>query len=108
MLAEGTLPEQGIMDYVPPDTANPDLAETIYIDHFGNVMTGIRACSCPSIKGIAVNGVEHTLHRTYADVPVGESFCYANANGLIEIAVNQARAADQYELTLGQPVELIV
>ncbi len=108
MLAEGSLPEQQRLDYKPPATTQADMAETIYIDHFGNVMTGLRARNYPTLRAISVNGVEHALHRTYTDVAVGKSFCYANANGLIEIAMNKGRAADQHAIAIGQPVEIIV
>ena len=42
--------------------------------------------------------------RTFGDVPVGDAFWYANANGLAEIAVNQGRADRALGLELGAPV----
>jgi S-adenosylmethionine hydrolase len=44
--------------------------------------------------------------RTFAEAAVGEAFWYANANGLVEVAVNQGHAAALLGLALGTPVEL--
>jgi S-adenosyl-L-methionine hydrolase (adenosine-forming) len=81
-----------------------DLPEIVYIDHFGNAMTGMRAASLPPGARLAVSG--HVLHRgtTFSDVPPGVAFWYENANGLAEIAVNAGRAEGVLGLTVGAPV----
>lgn len=40
--------------------------------------------------------------RTFSDVPKGSGFCYENANGLVEIAVNCGRADRQFDLAGGR------
>jgi S-adenosylmethionine hydrolase len=81
-----------------------DLAQIIYIDRFGNAMTGIRA------KILSDNDVmqigEATLGRatTFADVSPGTAMWYENSSGLAEIAVNQGRADDHFGLTVGTEV----
>lgn len=82
-----------------------DLAEVIYIDPYGNAVTGLRARQFPH-RRVTVNGVALQRCRTFADVPVGTPFCYENANGLLEIAVNQGRADTQLQLRIGSPVSL--
>ncbi|MCI0590904.1 MAG: SAM-dependent chlorinase/fluorinase [Gammaproteobacteria bacterium] len=83
-----------------------DLPEVIYIDHFGNAMTGLRACTLADDASISL-GQRLLVHaRTFSDVPVGQGFWYENANGLVEIAVNQGRADDALGLKIGDPVGL--
>lgn len=83
-----------------------DLAEVIYIDGFGNAMTGLRADRVAAATGLIVGGVHLARARTFSDVPEGAAFCYQNANGLIEIAVNQGRASERLGLKVGTPVEI--
>lgn len=80
-----------------------DLAEVIYIDHFGNAMTGLRAGTVPTGAVVEAAGRRMTRARTFADVAPGEPFWYENANGLVEIAVNGGRA-DRLGLGIGSPV----
>ncbi|MBL8658287.1 MAG: SAM-dependent chlorinase/fluorinase [Rhodospirillales bacterium] len=81
-----------------------DLAEIIYIDGFGNAITGIRAAAVPPEAGLSAGGMRIGRARTFSDVPAGSLLCYENANGLLEIAANQGRAADRLELSVGAPV----
>lgn len=83
-----------------------DLARIIYVDVYGNAMTGLRAGSLPESALLIANGYEVRHGRTFADVVEGEGFWYANSNGLVEIAVNRGRADRDLELELGMPVEV--
>ena len=58
-------------------------------------------------QNIAVGGQPLPRARTFGEVPVGQAFWYENANGLVEIAVNQGNAAHQLGLALGSPVRAI-
>lgn len=83
-----------------------DLAEVIYVDHFGNAMTGLRAAVvAPAAVLVAGRQLPHAV--TFGAVAVGEGFWYENANGLVELAVNQGSAAQQLGLAIGTPVEVI-
>lgn len=75
-----------------------DLAAVIYIDSFGNALTGMRSSQADRI---AVNGQPVNMSNTYSEVEVGHSFAYVNSNGLIEIAVNQGSAAESLGLSVG-------
>lgn len=86
-----------------PDWPN-DLAEIIYIDGYGNAITGIRAIALAEGLGVAVAGTRVPRGRTFSDVPPGTFLCYENANGLIEIAACQGRAADALGLEPGVAV----
>ncbi len=81
-----------------------DLAEVIYIDAFGNAMTGIRATSFEAGTVLRVGGAEVARARTFGDVPKGAALCYANSGGLVEIAVNGGRADTMLGLGIGTPV----
>jgi S-adenosyl-L-methionine hydrolase (adenosine-forming) len=83
-----------------------DLAEIVYIDRYGNAMTGLRAACLANDAQLAVRGRLLRRARTFSDVPTREAFWYANANGLAEIAVNTGRAADALTLAIGTPVEI--
>lgn len=78
-----------------------DLNEVVYVDHFGNCMTGIRAGMPADIGTIQVNGISVPFADTFSAVPEGTVFWYNNSQGLIEIAVNGGSAADQLSLGTG-------
>jgi S-adenosylmethionine hydrolase len=84
-----------------------DLAEIVYVDHFGNAMTGLRASMLAGEARLAVAG--RTLERatTFSDRPPGTAFWYENSNGLAEIAVNRGRADRDLGLGIGSVVEII-
>jgi S-adenosylmethionine hydrolase len=83
-----------------------DLAEIIYIDHFGNAMTGFRAVALPPDARLAAGGRVLERAQTFSDRKPGEAFWFENANGLAEIAVNQGRADVDLGLRIGSAVEL--
>jgi len=69
-----------------------DLGEVIYVDHFGNLVTGLRACKVPRDRGLVINGRAVRYARVFSDVKLGEVFWYENSLGLVEIAANSASA----------------
>ena len=83
-----------------------DLAEIIYLDHFGNAMTGLRAAKLASKTRLAVGGQVLARARTFFDVPEGAAFWYENANGLAEIAVNGGRADRELDLAIRSEVKV--
>jgi S-adenosylmethionine hydrolase len=85
-----------------------DLDEVVYIDHFGNAMTGLRAATLPPDAKLGVAGQLLQRAGTFSDRPVGTAFWYENSNGLVEIAVNRGRADRDLSLAIGSPVEMIL
>ncbi len=83
-----------------------DLPELVYLDRFGNAATGLRAASLPADAVLSVGGQELGRARTFSDVAPGTAFWYENANGLAEIAANQARADRLLGLKVGDSVEV--
>lgn len=83
-----------------------DLAEAIYIDGFGNVMTGLRAAGLSERARVEAAGKLFSRVRTFGDVAESQGFWYENSLGLVEIAVNAGSAARQYGIEAGTPVAL--
>jgi S-adenosylmethionine hydrolase len=81
-----------------------DLPNIIYIDTFGNAMTGIRAETLNHDTAIRISGEKVRWARTFSEVAAGNGFWYENANGLVEIAVNRGNADKVYQLKLGDEV----
>ena len=78
-----------------------DLGEIIYIDRYGNAMTGLRGSFVKPTFALRVNHVYLELAQTFSDVPKGTAFWYVNSNGLVEIAVNQGSAAEMLGIEVG-------
>jgi S-adenosylmethionine hydrolase len=81
-----------------------DLAEIVYVDHYGNAMTGLRAARVPEHAELEVAGTRIRRGRTFADVPAGQPLWYENANGIAEIGINGGQAAARFNLRPGIPV----
>lgn len=80
------------------------LAEVIYIDHYGNAMTGLRADALKADAVLQVGGVGLSRATRFADVAADEAFWYPNSSGLAELAVNGGNAARHLSLEIGSPV----
>ncbi len=89
---------------VVDDSWPDDYACIVYVDHFGNAMTGIRGAVLPRDAVLGVKSWRIAYARTYAEAPPGVPFWYENANGLVEIAINGGRAVDLLHLCPGEPV----
>lgn len=83
-----------------------DLPEIVYVDHYGNAITGLRAGQLPDGADLVAAGRRVSRARTFSDVPDGEALWYENANGLAEIAVNGGRADAVLDLDVGSPVSV--
>lgn len=83
------------------------LQEVIYLDHYGNAMTGLPAEELDEGTDIIVG--THVLRhaRTFSAADRGCAFWYSNSCGLIELAVNQGRADDQLDLAVGSQFTII-
>lgn len=83
-----------------------DLPAVIYIDHFGNAMTGLRADVLGAETVLQIGRHRVSRARTFSEAAPGAVFWYENANGLAEIAVNRGRADRVLGLSLGDSVEV--
>jgi S-adenosyl-L-methionine hydrolase (adenosine-forming) len=104
MLARGDSPPGPEHELTRRPDWPDDLPRVIYIDHYGNVMTGLRAAVLSPGAELLAAGRRLARARTFSDVPPGTAFWYENANGLAEIAVNAGRADRTLGLAAGEVV----
>ena len=83
-----------------------DLAEIVYIDHYGNAMTGMRGETVAATATLVCGGRTIAPARTFSSVPPDTALWYVNSNGLVEIAINGGRADRLIGLAIGSKVEL--
>ena len=85
----------------------PERERVIYVDHYGNAMTGIPARLVVESDVLSVNG--HVLGRAgvFSEVPKGQAFWYVNSLELVEIAVNGGSAAEKLGIGVGMPVSWV-
>jgi S-adenosylmethionine hydrolase len=108
MVASGHFPEDKLkaVDDLAISFGEEDLAQLIYIDHYGNAMTGLRAARIPHTSTLKVaNHVLRYVH-TFAEGEHNAAFWHRNSIGLLEIACNSSSAAQLLNLEVGQAVEL--
>jgi S-adenosylmethionine hydrolase len=86
---------------------NDDLAQIVYIDHYGNAFTGLRAAEIPQHAKIGVTGRTVPHARVFSVAAPGEAVWYENSIGLVEIAVNRGSASRVLELSVGDAVHVL-
>jgi len=79
------------------------LAEVIYIDGYGNAVTGLCAADCSKSAVYMFKNVEIGYAPTFSAVAEGSPFWYENSMGLVEIAANATSAAELLGLQIGSP-----
>jgi S-adenosylmethionine hydrolase len=84
-----------------------DLARVIYVDHYGNAMTGLRGQAVAPEARLEAGGRVLAHARTFSDVAPGLPFWYVNANGLVELAVNQGSAREVLGLRVGSETKVL-
>jgi hypothetical protein len=84
-----------------------DLYEVIYVDHFGNCITGVGAGIIKKDAVLVINGKQIGSASTLSDLSQGVAFWYENSNGLIEIALNQGKASTEFGLEVGRKLNFI-
>ena len=82
-----------------------DLARIIYIDHYGNCLTGIRASGLS--RGVRLRAGGRTMRYARTFEAARGPFWYDNSFGLAEIATPRGNAARNLELRLGSRVEIL-
>jgi hypothetical protein len=83
-----------------------DLSEVIYVDHYGNLVTGLRATRVERGRELAIGGRTVRYAGVFSEAKPGEVFWYENSLGLVEIAANSASAERVLGLRIGAPAGL--
>lgn len=106
MFYDGTVPSCAEMEaeqMVGGDWPN-ELSRIIYVDPYGNLMTGLQAASLERDRILEAGGRALSYARTFCEVPAGTAFWNENSFGLVELAVNQGNASHALGLGPGDPV----
>jgi S-adenosylmethionine hydrolase len=82
-----------------------ELQQVVYLDRYGNAITGTRAAAVDDAATLRVNGHAVPRTRTFSETEPGAAFWYANSSGLVEIAVNRGRADRLLDIAVGTPFE---
>lgn len=111
VLARGAeLPAPGLREVSSDGVFRPawpdDLDEIVYLDHYGNAMTGVRGDKVPPRARLRVGKKVIERARTFGCVGAHEPLWYINSNGLVEIAVNGGSAAESLGLAVGEAVHV--
>jgi len=109
MLATGVTWEGALLEIAGLDVSlgATSLYQVIYVDHYGNALTGIRASELQHDAKLSVNQNQISYERVFSEVPEGNIFWYENSLGLVEIAGNCVHAARQLQITTGMTVTLL-
>ena len=105
----GEFPNENVKSIGAPQISLPgaDLAEIVYVDHYGNAFTGLRGDALPTNRSLRIRRIEVRHARVFADAEPGHAFWYVNSLGLVEIAIPAASAAEMLGLRVGQAVEWV-
>ena len=95
------------LDERPGQEWPDDVPRVLYLDHYGNAMTGIRGSMVSDGAILEAGELRFRGARTFADSPAGQPFWYRNSSDLVEIAVNGGSAAETLGLAPGSRVRLI-
>ena len=93
-------------DLIGADWAS-DLDKVIYIDGFGNLITGRRAMTMSNKQVIHIAGHEVEYAETFFAQERGKPFWYVNSMGLVEIAVNQGTADRYFGVEVGKTYSVL-
>lgn len=106
-VATGDFPNETVTQIPAPATLLPadDLAEVIYLDHFGNAFTGLRGNGLDDSRTLHVGATAVAHARSFGAAPADQPFWYVNSIGLVEVAVPGGSAARQMGIEVGQTVE---
>ncbi len=120
-LAKGAKPAafgKRIDDYLRLNLAQPEQlashtwrGQILKVDHFGNLITNFQEKTFQQIKTrpFELRTSTQKIHRlalNYAETAPGELFAIIGSSGYLEIAANQASAAEKLGNSAGSPVEL--
>ena len=107
-LARGQMPASHAMDSSAARQTDwpDDLPHIVYVDGYGNCISGVRASAVSAESRLHVSSRMLTSARTFGDRAADQPFWYRNANGLVEIAVNQGRADRLLDLHVGSRFQI--
>lgn len=102
----GEFPNETVTSVPAPQVLLPgdDLAEIIYVDHYGNAFTGLRGKGLPEDRPLCLRRMQIPHARVFGEAESSKPFWYVNSLGLVEIAMPGASAAGMLGIRVGQEV----
>lgn len=103
-LTTGELPagRERRIDRTALENLPAELSQVVYIDHYGNAMTGLRAESVSEGTRFMVGGRILQYARTFGEAVPDRPFWYRNSVGLVEFALREDSVARCIGLKVGQ------
>lgn len=107
-IAMGNVPDGWLVPIGQPEVRfdAADIPRIIYIDHYGNAWSGLRAGLLGDVETLEINGRQLPRRNSFHEASRGEAFWYVNSVGLVEIAVNRGSAAEALGLKVGSMIRL--
>lgn len=105
-LSTGSIPDHTRWSLLGTPQWPDELPEIIYIDHYGNAMTGARADAVSEHALVQVGNRRLDRSTTFATSRAGRPFWYRNSLDLVEIAVKEDSAAALLGLDIGDQVQI--
>ncbi len=84
-----------------------DLEKVVYVDSYGNVITGVRGAAMSRETIFLAGGREICWAQRFSSVQKGQCFWYENSNGLVELAVREGSASQFLGLGVGDKIMAI-
>ncbi len=83
-----------------------ELYEVVYIDGYGNAVTGVLGASLSRQTCINIAGKICSYQRVFAEATPNKAFWYENANGLVEIAINGKSVQTLLDVEIGMTISI--
>ena len=107
-----------INDAVTPEFAsvtrrnNSFIGEVLHVDSFGNLITNLSQKEMAQAKTVNVKlqnlSLNLTFGKTYAQTKPQQPIALIGSHGFLEIALNQANAAEKFHVKPGDKIEVIL
>ena len=104
-----------IIDVTTPEFAKVErrngsfIGEVLHVDSFGNIITNINQKEVANAKTVKVKlqnvSLNLTFGKTYAQTKPQEPIALIGSHGFLEIALNQASAAEKFHVKTGDKIE---
>jgi len=80
--------------------------EVLVVDGFGNAITNIPGGVLADVREVTVNGETVPVREAYAELAVGDRLVTVGSHGNVELAVNQGRGDDAFDVGVGDEIRL--
>jgi S-adenosylmethionine hydrolase len=90
----------------PELRGSTSLGKVLVVDGFGNVVTNLPGDLLDGREEVRINDETAPVARAYAEREVGQRLVTVGSHGNVELAVNQGRGDEAFELSVGDDVRV--